>query len=87
MGDGFQFLDIILFAAIAAFLVFRLRSVLGKRDGHEAGREFDPFKQSEDKAGKAKRIRLSISPRPGARTPKRRRLAAIRFPRIPWPQA
>jgi predicted lipid-binding transport protein (Tim44 family) len=53
MGDGFQFLDIILFAAIAAFLVFRLRSVLGKRDGHEAGREFDPFKQSEDKAGKA----------------------------------
>ena len=31
MGDGFQALDIILFAALAAFLVFRLRSVLGRR--------------------------------------------------------
>jgi len=34
MGD-FQFLDIILFAAIAAFFVLRLRNVLGKRTGHE----------------------------------------------------
>lgn len=34
MGDG-QFLDIILFAMIAAFLVLRLRSVLGRRTGHE----------------------------------------------------
>lgn len=33
MGSGF--LDIILFAAIALFLVFRLRSVLGRRTGHE----------------------------------------------------
>jgi predicted lipid-binding transport protein (Tim44 family) len=33
MGDGF--LDLILFAMIAAFLVFRLRSVLGRRTGHE----------------------------------------------------
>lgn len=35
MGSGFQFLDIILFAMIAAFLVLRLRSVLGKRTGHQ----------------------------------------------------
>ncbi len=35
MGDGFQFLDIILFAAIAAFFVLRLRGVLGKRTGHD----------------------------------------------------
>ena len=34
MGDG-QFLDIILFAMVAAFLVLRLRSVLGRRTGHE----------------------------------------------------
>jgi predicted lipid-binding transport protein (Tim44 family) len=33
MGGGF--LDIIIFAAIALFLVFRLRSVLGRRTGHE----------------------------------------------------
>jgi predicted lipid-binding transport protein (Tim44 family) len=43
MGDGFQFIDIILFAMIAAFLVLRLRSVLGRRDGHEGGYR-DPFK-------------------------------------------
>ncbi len=35
MGDGFQFLDIILLAMIAAFIFLRLRGVLGKRMGHE----------------------------------------------------
>ncbi|MBT3904697.1 MAG: Tim44 domain-containing protein [Rhodospirillaceae bacterium] len=35
MGESFQFIDIIFFAMIAAFLVLRLRSVLGRRDGHE----------------------------------------------------
>jgi predicted lipid-binding transport protein (Tim44 family) len=30
MGEGFQFIDIILFAMIAAFLILRLRSVLGR---------------------------------------------------------
>ena len=35
MGNGFQFLDIILFAAVAAFFVLRLRGVLGKRTGHQ----------------------------------------------------
>ena len=35
MNDGFQFLDIILFAMVAAFLVLRLRSVLGRRTGNE----------------------------------------------------
>lgn len=34
MGGG-GFLDIIIFAVIALFLVFRLRSVLGRRTGHE----------------------------------------------------
>ncbi len=41
MGDGFQFFDIVLFAAIAGFLVLRLRSVLGRRTGQEQRR--DPF--------------------------------------------
>lgn len=40
--DGFQFLDIILFAAVAAFFVFRLRNVLGKRMGHDKPPP-DPF--------------------------------------------
>ena len=33
-GD-LQFFDIIIFAAIAAFIIYRLRSVLGKRTGYE----------------------------------------------------
>ena len=41
--NGFQFLDIVLFAAIAAFFVLRLRSVLGKRTGHQKPPEYDPF--------------------------------------------
>ena len=43
MGNGFQFIDIILFAMIAAFLILRLRGVLGRRDGHEGGYH-DPVK-------------------------------------------
>ena len=33
-GD-LQFFDIIVFAGIAAFLIYRLRNVLGKRSGFE----------------------------------------------------
>ncbi|MCG8696138.1 MAG: Tim44/TimA family putative adaptor protein [Minwuiales bacterium] len=35
MGEGFNFLDIILLAMVAAFILLRLRSVLGRRTGHE----------------------------------------------------
>ncbi len=38
MGVGLNFIDILIFAMIAAFLVFRLRSVLGRRTGHEKQR-------------------------------------------------
>lgn len=42
MSGGFEYFDVILFAMIAAFLVYRLGSVLGKRTGQERqGRE--PF--------------------------------------------
>lgn len=40
-----QFPDIIIFAVIAAFLIFRLRSVLGRRTGDER-RPRDPFRPS-----------------------------------------
>jgi len=46
MGDGFQFLDIVLFAMVAAFLVLRLRSVLGRRTGHEQQRQ-DPISRRQ----------------------------------------
>ena len=33
--EGFQFIDIILLAMVAGFLILRLRSTLGRRTGHE----------------------------------------------------
>ncbi len=50
MGDSFQFIDIIFFAMIAAFLVLRLRSVLGKRTGNEKqrGSPFDARGRSRE---------------------------------------
>ncbi len=45
MGDGLPFFDIILFAMIAAFLVLRLRGVLGRRDGQKGGHR-GPFARS-----------------------------------------
>jgi predicted lipid-binding transport protein (Tim44 family) len=46
MGNGFQFIDIIFFAMIAAFLVLRLRSVLGRRNDTKTGHR-DPFAKAE----------------------------------------
>lgn len=43
MTDG-SFFEILLYAALAGFVLFRLRSVLGKRTGHE--RPHDPFADS-----------------------------------------
>jgi predicted lipid-binding transport protein (Tim44 family) len=51
MGESFQFLDILLFALIAAFLVLRLRSVLGRRTGHR-GSNRDLPSTSQREAGK-----------------------------------
>jgi predicted lipid-binding transport protein (Tim44 family) len=42
MENNFQLLDILLFAGVAGFLLFRLRSVLGRRTGNERRRP-DPF--------------------------------------------
>ncbi len=39
MGDFPHYFDIILFAMVAAFLVLRLRSVLGRRTGNERRRD------------------------------------------------
>ena len=51
MSDGFQFIDIIFFAMIAAFLFLRLRGVLGRRDGHE-GPVSNPFKDRTNNENK-----------------------------------
>lgn len=49
MGDGFAFFDIILFALLAGYLVFKLRNVLGKRTGHEE-RHTDPFSPAPERS-------------------------------------
>ena len=58
MGDLPQYFDIILFAMVAAFLILRLRSVLGRRTGNERrpesfSRPADtrPAERAADKAG------------------------------------
>ncbi|MDC0189598.1 Tim44/TimA family putative adaptor protein [Rhodospirillales bacterium] len=53
MGEGFQFIDIVLFAMIAAFLILRLRSVLGRhRDSGRSeglfGTERRPLSQEDE---------------------------------------
>jgi predicted lipid-binding transport protein (Tim44 family) len=48
MTQGVQLIDIVLFAAIAIFLVLRLRSVLGRRTGAERRRDlFSPSPESD----------------------------------------
>jgi predicted lipid-binding transport protein (Tim44 family) len=38
MSEGFQYIDILFFAMVAAFIALRLRGVLGRRTGHERRR-------------------------------------------------
>ncbi len=57
MSNGFQFIDIIFFAMIAAFLVLRLRSVLGRRDGHEQNIR-DRFRKQPGESAEEKVIPL-----------------------------
>lgn len=52
MGDGFQFLDVILLAMVAAFVLLRLRSVLGRRTGHHQQRPESRFPAPEGKDDK-----------------------------------
>jgi predicted lipid-binding transport protein (Tim44 family) len=56
MSNGFQFLDIILLAMVAAFIALRLSSVLGKRTGHEGAPRAPGAAEAED--GRAKVIPL-----------------------------
>ncbi|WP_114392197.1 Tim44/TimA family putative adaptor protein [Oleisolibacter albus] len=69
MGEGFFFIDILIFAMVAAFLVFRLRSVLGRRHGEERQRP-NPFAQQPPRPGMPQPVGDSdnVVPMPG-RTP------------------
>lgn len=54
MGDGNQYLDIIILGVIAAFIILRLRSVLGRRDsdGDDETKNYrDPFRHEGPDGG------------------------------------
>ncbi|HZB91379.1 MAG TPA: Tim44/TimA family putative adaptor protein, partial [Stellaceae bacterium] len=61
MGDGYQFLDIVVFAVIAGLLILRLRSVLGRRTGTEQRR--DPFPPPASETPGEKIVPLPSRPR------------------------
>ena len=82
MGDGFQFIDIILFAMIAGFLVLRLRSVLGrhKDDGRPAPSGGDDTVISlPERAPRAEAPVLGESATPAERALAQIRMADPRF--------
>ena len=57
MNGGFEFLDIILFAMVAAFILLRLRGVLGRRTGHER-RPTNPFTRRDVQPGSENVVHL-----------------------------
>ncbi|WP_096702582.1 Tim44/TimA family putative adaptor protein [Magnetospirillum sp. 15-1] len=78
MNDGYHLLDIVFFAMVAAFLVLRLRSVLGKRTGAERPPEqWTPPETPADNVVDLQSVRRSAA-EPPAETPVGQGLAAIR---------
>ena len=58
-GD-LQFFDIIVFAAIAVFLIYRLRSVLGKRSGYESAQHQQKASKNKVKTEKKDKFTRSL---------------------------
>ena len=55
MSSNFGYIDIILLAMIAGFIILRLRSILGRKTGHEdkiypnfSEKKFDDFKKKQE---------------------------------------
>jgi predicted lipid-binding transport protein (Tim44 family) len=65
MGDFPHYFDIILFAMVAAFLVLRLRSVLGRRTGNERRRNNPLLRQAEPTGDKV----IAFGQRPNGAAP------------------
>jgi predicted lipid-binding transport protein (Tim44 family) len=64
MGD-MAFMDILLFAAVAAFLILRLRSILGRRTGAEDGERWRS-RPPERTIERAEQVPDNVTPFPGA---------------------
>ena len=60
MSNSFEYLDIILLAMIAGFIILRLRGILGRRTGHEKKVFRDPFsKKAKHKTNDEKVVNLN----------------------------
>lgn len=56
MGFNMQFVDILIFAIIAVFLIMRLRSILGNRDGFEQNQAENTSFQTSEQSDNAQNI-------------------------------
>ena len=57
MSNTFGYIDIILLAMIAGFIILRLRNILGKRTGHE-DKPFPSFSQEKFKKFKKESLKV-----------------------------
>jgi len=76
MDSGFAFFDIVFFAMVAAFLILRLRSVLGRRTGHENPERWTARKPAPTRGDAADNV---------ARLPERQRAAGDAAPVLDLP--
>ena len=56
MNSSFEYLDIILLAIIAGFIILRLRGILGRRTGHEKKDFGDLFGRKATQSGNEKKV-------------------------------
>ncbi len=56
MNNSFEYLDIILLAIIAGFIILRLRGILGRRTGHEKKDFGDLFGKKVTQGGSKKKV-------------------------------
>ena len=61
MNSSFEYLDIILLAIIAGFIILRLRGILGRRTGHEKKDFGDLFGKKVTQSGSEKKV-VNLSP-------------------------
>ena len=86
MGSGIPVFDIIILALIAAFVILRLRSVLGKRTGHQC-RPAEPFRSGPERnggtnrAGRGKKAGRRKGELRGVASPAARARGSPRIPR------
>ena len=56
MNNSFEYLDIILIAMIAAFIILRLRGTLGRRTGHEKKTFDNPYSKKETREATEEKV-------------------------------